>query len=51
MQKTNKVVMNYHANYDKEKRKEEERMEKERLRMLMVSLYIHCLQPEKIFGF
>ena len=39
IQKTNKVVMNYHANYDKERRKEEERLERERLRMLMVSGY------------
>lgn len=36
IQKTNKIVMNYHANYDKERRKEEERLERERLRMLMV---------------
>ena len=36
IQKTNKVIMAYHANYDREKRKEEERLERERLRMLMV---------------
>lgn len=34
--KTNKVIMTYHANFDKEKRKEEERIERERLRRLMV---------------
>lgn len=33
--KTNKVIMTYHANFDKEKRKEEERIERERLRRLM----------------
>jgi len=38
IQKTNKVIMAYHANYDREKRKEEERLERERLRMLMVCL-------------
>ena len=36
--KVNKMVMTYHANYDREKKKEEERMEKERMRRLMVSL-------------
>ena len=36
VQKTNKVIMAYHANYDKEKRKEEERIERERIRRLMV---------------
>eukprot|EP00111_Clytia_hemisphaerica_P021883 TCONS_00064344-protein len=35
IQKTNKVIMGYHANFDREKRKEEERLERERLRMLM----------------
>jgi len=33
--KVNKMVMTYHANYDREKKKEEERMEKERMRRLM----------------
>ena len=36
--KVNKMVMTYHANYDREKKKEEERMEKERMRRLMVGL-------------
>ena len=36
IQKTNKIVLTYHANYDREKRKEEERIERERLRRLMV---------------
>ena len=36
--KVNKMVMTYHANYDREKKKEEERMEKERMRRLMVRL-------------
>ena len=34
--KLNKAVMNYHANSDREKKKEEERLEKERMRRLMV---------------
>eukprot|EP00795_Rhopilema_esculentum_P004788 gene4788-21097_t len=33
--KVNKMVMTYHANYDRERKKEEERMEKERMRRLM----------------
>ena len=35
--KLNKAVLNYHANSDREKKKEEERLEKERMRRLMVS--------------
>lgn len=35
IQKVNKIILNYHANSDREKRKEEERIERERLRMLM----------------
>ena len=38
--KVNKIVMTYHANYDRERKKEEERMEKERMRRLMVRLLI-----------
>ena len=34
--KLNKAVMNYHANSDRERKKEEERLEKERMRRLMV---------------
>lgn len=41
IQKTNKIIMTYHANYDREKRKEEERLERERLRMLMVSCHLN----------
>eukprot|EP00794_Sanderia_malayensis_P007886 gene7886-8739_t len=33
--KLNKIVMTYHANSDRERKKEEERMEKERMRRLM----------------
>ena len=35
VQKLNKLVMTYHANSDRERRKEEERIERERLRRLM----------------
>ncbi|XP_065657289.1 transcription activator BRG1 isoform X3 [Hydra vulgaris] len=35
IQKTNKLVMVYHTNSDRERRKEEERIERERLRRLM----------------
>ena len=34
--KLNKAVMNYHSVTDREKKKEEERIEKERMRRLMV---------------
>lgn len=34
--KLNKAIMSYHANSDREKKKEEERLEKERMRRLMV---------------
>lgn len=37
--KLNKAVMNYHANSDRERKKEEERLEKERMRRLMVRNY------------
>ena len=37
IQKTNKLVMVYHTNSDRERRKEEERIERERLRRLMVN--------------
>lgn len=36
--KLNKAVMNYHSVTDREKKKEEERIEKERMRRLMVSI-------------
>ena len=36
LQKINKAIMMYHANTEREQRKEEERIEKERMRRLMV---------------
>ena len=37
--KLNKAVLSYHANSDRERKKEEERLEKERMRRLMVRNY------------
>ena len=39
MNKLNKAIMLYHANTEREQKKEQERIEKERMRRLMVS---HC---------
>ena len=38
MSKLSKSVMNYHAMLEREQKKEQERIEKERLRRLMVSI-------------
>ena len=38
--KLNKAVLSYHANSDRERKKEEERLEKERMRRLMVSILL-----------
>lgn len=38
--KLNRAVMSYHSITDREKKKEEERIEKERMRRLMVWLYL-----------
>ena len=51
----NKAVLLYHANTEREQRKEEERIEKERMRRLMVRVdiiimtYIYRLQKEVCF--
>lgn len=37
--KLNKAVMTYHANTEREQKKEQERIEKERMRRLMVSIF------------
>lgn len=43
--KLNKAVMNYHSVTDREKKKEEERIEKERMRRLMVRNQCCATQP------
>ena len=42
--KLNKSVLNYHATSDREKKKEEERLEKERMKRLMVSKTLFCVR-------
>lgn len=44
--KLNKAVMTYHANTEREQKKEQERIEKERMRRLMVSIpFLNHLYP------
>ena len=41
--KLNKAIMVYHMNTEREQKKEQERIEKERMRRLMVCLFIMLL--------
>lgn len=42
--KLNKAMMVHHANTEREQKKEQERLEKERMRRLMVSTFALCIE-------
>ena len=47
IQKATKAVATYHANTEREQKKENERIEKERMRRLMVRGSIQCFYPDR----
>ena len=51
--KLNKAMMVHHANTEREQKKEQERLEKERMRRLMASIFNedpHCLHCKETHG-